>query len=77
MFLFRKSTTVCIILFSSVVNYRRFPRQLTAAGFYFQHLTIEGYFRLLHVFLSQTTCVYSNFQMSKRIQTLILNECER
>ena len=40
---------------ASAVNCRGFPRQLTAADFIFhRQLTIEGHFRLLHVFLSQT-----------------------
>jgi len=42
---------------TSVVNYRGFPRQLTAAG-----LTTEGHFGHLHVFFSPLTCVNNNFQ---------------
>ena len=38
--------------FFSAVNYRGFPRQLTAAGLgNLRQLTAEGQFRLLHVFL--------------------------
>jgi len=40
------------------------PRQLTAADFIFpRHLTTEGHFRLLHVFLSQTKCINNKFQI--------------
>jgi len=47
---------------ASVVNCRDFPWQLTAAGFIFpQQLTVEGYYRILHVFLNQTKCVNNKF----------------
>jgi len=39
--------------FSLVVYCRSFPRWLTVAGFIIRQLTVEGHFRLLHVFLSQ------------------------
>ena len=46
---------------SSVVNCRSFPRQLTTVGLLPRQLTIEGYFRLLHVFFSPIKCVNNNF----------------
>jgi len=40
-------------------------RQLTAAGFIFlRQLTAEGYYRILHVFLSQIKCVNNKFHGS-------------
>jgi hypothetical protein len=48
----------------SAVNYRGFPRQLTAAGFAIpRQLTAEGQYGILLVCLSLMISVKSNFQL--------------
>jgi len=61
---------------ASAISGFRTPRQLIAAGFIFlRQLTVEGYYRILHVFLSQTKCVNNKFHqyMAIKSQFIIIN----